>query len=80
MFDYYLSDAPSISVTLSKRNKIYESALLFPFFLRMSEISKELYRYARVLFYRKMLLIVTQRRNYGTNEHNANAVMVVVMH
>lgn len=26
--DYFLSDAPSISVTLSKRNKIYESALL----------------------------------------------------
>lgn len=33
--DYFLSDAPSISVTLSKRNKIYESALLFPFFANM---------------------------------------------
>ena len=33
--DYYLSDAPSISVTLSKRNRIYESALLFPFFANM---------------------------------------------
>ena len=33
--DYFLSDAPPISVTLSKRNKIYESALLFPFFANM---------------------------------------------
>ena len=33
--DYYLSDAPSISVTLSKKNRIYESALLFPFFTNM---------------------------------------------
>ena len=35
--DYFLSDAPSISVTLSKRNKIYESALLFPVFITIEQ-------------------------------------------
>lgn len=30
--DYLSSDAPSISVSLSKRNAFYESSSLFPFF------------------------------------------------
>ena len=33
--DYLLSDAPSISVSLSKRNASYESSSLFPFFANM---------------------------------------------
>ena len=33
--DYLLSDAPSISVSLSKRNTSYESSSLFPFFANM---------------------------------------------
>ena len=33
--DYILSDAPSISVSLSKRNASYESSSLFPFFANM---------------------------------------------
>ena len=35
--DYFLSDAPSISVTLSKRNKIYESALLRVVFITIEQ-------------------------------------------
>lgn len=33
--DYLASDAPSISVTLSKRNASHESSSLFPFFANM---------------------------------------------
>ena len=33
--DYLTSDGPSVSVSLSKRNKTYESDKLFPFFLNM---------------------------------------------
>ena len=33
--DYMASDAPSISVTLSKRKECYESSSLFPFFANM---------------------------------------------
>ena len=33
--DYLASDSPSISVSLSKRNAIYESPTLFPFFTNM---------------------------------------------
>lgn len=33
--DYLASDAPSISVTLSKRKDRYESSSLFPFFANM---------------------------------------------
>ena len=33
--DYQLSDAPSISVTLSKKRDRYESSTLFPFFANM---------------------------------------------
>lgn len=33
--DYLSSDAPSISVSLSKRNAVYESSSLFPFFANM---------------------------------------------
>ena len=33
--EYLLSDAPSVSVSLSKRNASYESASLFPFFANM---------------------------------------------
>ena len=32
---YLSSDAPSISVSLSKRNPVYESSSLFPFFANM---------------------------------------------
>lgn len=33
--EYLASDAPSISVTLSKKNERYESSTLFPFFANM---------------------------------------------
>lgn len=33
--DYLTSDAPPVSVSLSKRNASYESASLFPFFANM---------------------------------------------
>ena len=33
--DYLVSDAPSISVSLSKSNPVYESSTLFPFFANM---------------------------------------------
>ena len=33
--EYLLSDAPSVSVSLSKKNVSYESASLFPFFANM---------------------------------------------
>lgn len=33
--DYLTSDAPPVSVSLSKRNTSYESASLFPFFANM---------------------------------------------
>ena len=33
--DYLASDAPPVSVSLSKRNASYESASLFPFFANM---------------------------------------------
>lgn len=33
--DYLVSDAPSISVTMSKRKDSYESSSLFPFFANM---------------------------------------------
>ena len=33
--DYLMSDAPPVSVSLSKRNASYESASLFPFFANM---------------------------------------------
>ena len=33
--DYLMSDAPPVSVSLSKRNAFYESASLFPFFANM---------------------------------------------
>jgi len=33
--DYLASDGPSISVSLSKRNKTYESEMLFPFFTNL---------------------------------------------
>ena len=33
--EYLSSDAPSISVSLSKRKDVYESSVLFPFFANM---------------------------------------------